>query len=55
MNRIRNTLPSGESQKPSTLVRSLVPALAKDPSMVTSVKGLSASGAATFMVTSTKS
>src|SRR5438094_4327447 len=55
MKRMRYTLPSGESQKPSTAVRSVWPAFAKDPRTVTSVKGFSASGPATFAVTSTKS
>jgi hypothetical protein len=55
MKRMRYTLPSGESQKPSTAVRSVLPVLAKDPRTVTSVKGFGASGPATFTVTSTKS
>ena len=55
MKRMRYTLPSAESQKPSTAVRSVWPAFAKDPRTVTSVKGFGASGPATFAVTSTKS
>ena len=55
MKRMRHTLPSGESQKPSTAVRPVWPVLAKDPRTLTSVKGLGASGPATFTATSTKS
>src|SRR6266700_4169233 len=55
MKRMRHTLPSGESQKPSTAVRPVWPVLAKDPRTVASVKGLGASGPATFTATSTKS
>src|SRR5438309_2269454 len=52
MKRMRHTLPSGESQKPSTAVRPVWPVLAKDPRTLTSVKGLGASGPATFTATS---
>src|SRR5437879_5061069 len=55
MKRIRKTLPSGESQNPSTSVRWVPPDLRNEPKSVASVKGLRASGEATFTVTSTKS
>ena len=50
---MRNTAPSGESEKPSTVARSLPPAFANHPLSVASVNGLAASGALMFNVTST--
>src|SRR5689334_9868092 len=55
MNRMRNTLPSDESQKPSTDFRSAPSALENEPVTVASRNGFRASGLSTRTVTSTKS
>ena len=54
MKRIRNRLPSVESQKPSTVTGSL-PSWAKCPSTEASVNGLATSGTLTRMTKSAKS
>jgi hypothetical protein len=55
MNRIRNTLPSSESQNPSTCQRLLRSSFSNQPVRLASTKGLLARGHDTFAVTSTKS
>jgi hypothetical protein len=55
MKGMRKTLPSAESQKPTTLPVSVAPLFPNDPASVALVNGLRTSGAAMSAVTSTKS
>src|ERR1041384_6815027 len=55
MNRMRNTLPSIESQKPSTAFRSLPSAFENHPLRAASRNGFGASGLSMWTATSTKS
>src|ERR1035438_6156333 len=55
MKRMRNMLPSAESQKPSTWSRSLEPAFPKEPATEASVNGFRARGESMYTETSTKS
>jgi hypothetical protein len=55
MKRMRNTLPSGESQNPSTGTLVVASALPNDPVSAAPVNGLLPSGAVTLAVTSMKS
>ena len=55
MKRIRNNVPSEESQKPSTLIGLLLPAAPNSPVTTALVNGFPGSAVLTLRLTSTKS